>query len=392
MERKLILYHGIVPTLDDFTEQICRAATDMRIPFLLLDVHEKGEVQLRRLQAFVADGDCAAVLFNNIGLNLTVGGASFWEAHHIPVCDILMDHPRNYDAVLRMPLKDLHFFVVDENHIPFCEEFFPEAAQVHFLPHGGNIAVDEGDIMPWEGRPTDVLLVSSCQKPLAYPAIPFFDDGGRSYYETVIGTLVQNPSLTTEEAIELFLTQHGIRLTGDDRYTLMMEYAIYAEYTVRRLFKLEIMKRLTQAGIRTDIYGADWTEPGYGTHGSMTYHEAVTPAACNALAGQAKIALNVQPWFKKGAHDRIFSAMLQGAVSVTDTSLYLSERFTDGEELVFYDLHDLSALPGKIRAVLNDTERGKAIAEKGRRRALSEDTWACRLRTMMETIGQQTAD
>ena len=55
--RRLILYRGIEATLDDFTEQICHAAADMQIPYLLLDVHEKGEVQLQKLNAFVAEGD-----------------------------------------------------------------------------------------------------------------------------------------------------------------------------------------------------------------------------------------------------------------------------------------------------------------------------------------------
>ena len=44
------------------------------------------------------------------------------------------------------------------------------------------------------------------------------------------------------------------------------------------------------------------------------------------------------PWFKDGTHDRVFTAMLQHTLSLTDDSRYLRENFTDKKELVFYSL------------------------------------------------------
>lgn len=41
------------------------------------------------------------------------------------------------------------------------------------------------------------------------------------------------------------------------------------------------------------------------------------------------------PWFKQGAHDRVFNSMLNGAVCVTDTSGYLKDNFIDGENIIF---------------------------------------------------------
>ena len=49
----------------------------------------------------------------------------------------------------------------------------------------------------------------------------------------------------------------------------------------------------------------------------------------------ARIALNVMPWFKDGAHDRVFTAMLQGTAALTDDSRYLREECRDGENICF---------------------------------------------------------
>lgn len=49
----------------------------------------------------------------------------------------------------------------------------------------------------------------------------------------------------------------------------------------------------------------------------------------------ARIALNVMPWFKDGAHDRVFTAMLQGTAALTDDSRYLREEWPGRGKYLF---------------------------------------------------------
>ena len=58
------------------------------------------------------------------------------------------------------------------------------------------------------------------------------------------------------------------------------------------------------------------------------------------------------PWFKDGAHDRIFTAMLQRTVCVTDDSRYLRGEFADGEGLVYFSLKEREHLPGLVKTLL----------------------------------------
>ena len=47
------------------------------------------------------------------------------------------------------------------------------------------------------------------------------------------------------------------------------------------------------------------------------------------------------PWFKNGIHDRIFNSCLNGAVSLSDSSIYIDELFTDRQNIILYDLNML---------------------------------------------------
>jgi spore maturation protein CgeB len=84
------------------------------------------------------------------------------------------------------------------------------------------------------------------------------------------------------------------------------------------------------------------------------------------------------PWFKDGAHDRIFNAMLQGCAVVTDSSRYLDEILTDGENAILYSLEERENLPEIIREKLRSPARLSDIASQGYCTAQGAHTWAHR--------------
>ena len=81
------------------------------------------------------------------------------------------------------------------------------------------------------------------------------------------------------------------------------------------------------------------------------------------------------PWFKRGAHDRIYSSMQNGTVCVTDPSRYLTEHFMDGDMLRYYDLKNLSALPDIVTDLLDHPDTMQQIADRARSYAKEHLTW-----------------
>lgn len=92
------------------------------------------------------------------------------------------------------------------------------------------------------------------------------------------------------------------------------------------------------------------------------------------------------PWFKDGAHDRVFNSMLNGAVCVSDGSKYMDEILTDGKDYIKYDLDRLAELPEKIRELLVDRDRWEDIVKNGYNKAVNGHTWADRARFLHAEI------
>ena len=100
----------------------------------------------------------------------------------------------------------------------------------------------------------------------------------------------------------------------------------------------------------------------------------------------AKIVVNVMPWFKDGTHDRVFNAVLNGAVSVSDISRFQTEEMPEGCGAVYYDLEHINELPEKVRNLLSDTDKLQKIADTGYEAAIKKHTWENRADILLKSF------
>ena len=103
---------------------------------------------------------------------------------------------------------------------------------------------------------------------------------------------------------------------------------------------------------------------------------------------ESKIVLNQMSWFKDGASERIFNAMLQGAVCLTDDSIYLREILTNGQDVVFYDLSELEKLSSIVVELLQHPDIMQCISDNGYQLAKSNHTWKHRAEQLLNIVAQ----
>jgi glycosyltransferase involved in cell wall biosynthesis len=96
--------------------------------------------------------------------------------------------------------------------------------------------------------------------------------------------------------------------------------------------------------------------------------------------------LNIMPVFPRGAHDRIFSAMLNSSISVSDTNDYIASLFEDGRDGVFFRWSDLDRVPDRLADLLADPDRIDAIAAHGRQLCVGQHDWADRARRLLKIV------
>ena len=100
----------------------------------------------------------------------------------------------------------------------------------------------------------------------------------------------------------------------------------------------------------------------------------------------SKIVLNQLAWFKDGASERIFEAMLQGAVSLTDDSIYLRKNFTDCVDIRYYSLLQLTALPDIVQSILSGGETIETLRRNAYNTAYNQHTWNHRAAVLLEDL------
>ena len=154
-------------------------------------------------------------------------------------------------------------------------------------------------------------------------------------FENVVMIMKKDVSLTIQEALEIVLC--GIELTVSDKefHDLMCNLR-EVDYYMRAWIREQVVRAIVDAGYKIHIFGNGWDTFECKHPENIIQMQGFGDDSLKVLA-DAKIALNVMPWFRGGFQERIASAMLCGAISLTDTSTYIEDNFTDGEDILIYD-------------------------------------------------------
>ena len=153
------------------------------------------------------------------------------------------------------------------------------------------------------------------------------------------------------------------------------------EMMIERTDKMEkvlkqVVKVLADSGFELYLLGRGWeNHPSIHCPNIHRIDDRIPYGQTLAYMADAKINLNVMPWFKAGTHDRIFNILLQHSLPLTDSSSWIDENFTDGVDIQLYDLKALDRLPHITRQLLSDPVRTWEMIEKGYEKAAEQFTW-----------------
>lgn len=424
----IIFCEHAVETLTYFSRQIAQEFARLGYEIFWMDFEKIG-LSAWKLRQRMQSSHTQAVLitFNAIGLSgeeqlwdadaQGLPSDSIWEQLGIRCLNILVDHPIYYYEALRHPVPDLVTFCIDRDHAAYMRRFYPNL-QCVFLPLAGNLlladdkedgavsgtgsgcwraACDGRDLevsaMPLEKeRPAPVQTLDQWLQrpyPLVFTAnyvpvaniekqLDALEPEYRDFYYEIIEAFVRDPGRDLLSGMEGLLMREMPDLTQAQLCEAMSNMPA-VDLWIRTYFREKTVRILAEAGMKVYVFGKDWDLMACKCPQNVIHNGGMTDsAACVRAAAGAKLALNTMPWFKDGAHDRVFTAMLQGAAALTDPSIYLTEQFTDQKELFYYDLCRLEQLPELVKGLLKEPERVYAAACSGREAAVRYHTWKSR--------------
>lgn len=377
---KLVLFHSELDTLNLFSRQLKQGFEHLGYEIFEFDLQQSA-LSLGLLYDFIKKGVVTAMIGFNMhffGMQLP-SGENMWEVLDIPCVNILVDHPYWYHNILmRMPRTGI-VLSIDRNHSQYIQRFYPHIPCTGFLPHGGTPT--DHELKPVISRKIDVLYAGSLFADYAIaqkPDFSHFDFPAEKVCRESIDWLIAHPENTIESVLEQHLKQNGIILS-DEELRKFISSCVYIERVVSSHYREKIVGSVAKAGISLTLYGEGWSACEWMKLPNVHYGGRISPEEVLDKMEESRIVLNTMPWFKDGSHERIFNAMLRGAVVVSETSSYLEESLPD-EAWISFDLlpDSLADLPRRIAELLEDEQKLQSIAETGYDLAAFEHTWQAR--------------
>lgn len=312
-------------------------------------------------------------------------GQVLLQNQNVIYCTYLMDHPLIHYQRLQTAYPYVFLLSPDRLHTAYTDCYLKNIWGTAFLPHAG--CQNQG-VLPYQQRNIDLSFMGS------YIPLNQIRQQFQSYpremcllMETAADILVREPERTLEEAVDICFEKYEVELREEDVPDVLAEFRVVDRY-IRSYYRDAVIRTLVEAGIRVDVYGDGWERFQTDAKEYLCIHPAVSYQESLDIISHSKISLNIMPWFKDGSHDRVFTAMLNGAICLTDTSAYLEEQLREREHVYFYSLKGLRYLPAKVRDILDHPEQSAKIAAAGRELALQRHTWGNRAAEVMEYLEQ----
>ena len=401
--RKIIFIKNAVETLGYFSEQIALELERNGYETCLID-YERMYESMDEMLHFLEREETALVTFNFIGLRgeavfQTESGRSIWQEENLPILNILVDHPLYYHSCLKEAGERMRVFCVDREHVGYVRRFYP-GVKVKFLPLAGNeLLFSHGDgehgthradvpePVPYGRRTFDLVFAANyVSMEMLEEKVKALDEDYRIFYRWITEDLIADPTQSVDAVMERHIRDE-LGAVPEEQLCAAMSGMIWIDLFVRSYFREKVVQTLADAGIIVRVFGSDWEKIHCKKPQNVrTSGGKVNSAACVQAMRDARIALNVMPWFKDGAHDRVFTAMLQGTVALTDDSRYLREECRDGENICFYSLRALQQLPDQVVSLLEDPVRMAELAERGYRMAEKRHRWKNRAGLLMQAL------
>lgn len=383
--KKIIMFIGGNETQEFFTLQLAKAFEEMGHKLFLYRL-DKFDADFPALGRFIEENNTVMITFNFQGLDnetpFYINNLYLWEVMDIPCYNIVLDHPFYYHKFLATVPPCYVQLSIDRGHEKYMKRFFPNIKLGPFLPLAGTQISDK----PFEERTADIVFTGNYTPPCKFDQyITRVNDDYTTFYRGIIDDLIANPSMGIDTAFEKHLTREMPDISDDDLKECMSKM-IFIDLYVRFYFRGLAVKTLTENGYPIHIYGGGWERFECKKPDNVILGRTVASLGCLEVISDSKISLNVMPWFKEGGHDRVFNSMLNGALSLSDDSIWLRENLEDQKDIVYYSLSGIDQLPSLVDDLLSNPAKMKEIAENGYQKAKAHHSWACRAKVLEELI------
>lgn len=386
---RFVLFYESTESFNYFTDEIAKELTNRGHDTFILDLLNPNHTDhsMQEFMTFCGDKVDAVICFNRVGIH-DDNYINLWNMMGACTLHILMDHPLwMHPSMEKHPNKYIQF-CPDEEHVEYVKRYFPNVEHVEFLSHAGTF--DDKPIIPYADKKYDIVFSASYftpenrlqqleqiypkDSPMYHICIQIGEDQiahtEKSLIQSVLDVLDNNNMTLSDAAVKTIMRS----LTS-------------VNWMVRMYYRGKVVQTLVDAGLPVHVLGKGWeNHPCAGASNLHILHGLIDLADTFDYMRDARINLNVMPWFKEGTHDRIFNTMLRHSICLTDSSKWIDAHFEDGKDIALYDLKELEKLPEIADYWLNHPVESQALIERAYRKAAANFTWVNCVDSLFESM------
>lgn len=233
-------------------------------------------------------------------------------------------------------------------------------------------------------RPLDVVF---CATNYGFPYRSWRNEDSKFYglrklLDDVADDLIFSPHRTIFDAFKNVLKKRGMEDENAMKLCLPLFSLMY--FYLRTYRRIKCIEMMAKSKIKIDVYGGNWNKVPFAD--KLNIHGAIDYSQSLEVYSNAKIVLNECATFDDGIHDRVFSAMLNGAAVVSDYSTCFDKEFVIGEEIETYEWNKIEEMPNIVASMLFDDKKRQWMIEKAHERASRNYTWANRAMQIVEIV------
>lgn len=256
--------------------------------------------------------------------------------------------------------------------------FLPDVHRL-FLPHATDQEITHD---AKQERPIDVLSITTFidMNEMISEFRDVFTEAQLEMLDHVAEESLKSQSLSFIEAYTQSPGASQIAPEHQFEALYVLEMMVRAKDRIRLL---DTFKHATVAVVAPKNADTSWRKLFKGRR-NFTFIDQVDYEHHFDLLRQSKVVLNSSPHVKQGGHERVFDALLCGAVPLTSENPFMAEFYKDGDSLLFYRHNNIRVVEQKVLNLLDDEKLRKAIANKGETITRQYHTWDIRMKTLID--------
>lgn len=333
-------------------------------------------------QIFADPPDCT-LSFN--GILPDDQGNFLCEMIRTPHVSCLVDSPHYFLLLIRSPYNIIT--CVDR----FSCDFFNSLNfhNVAFMPHAVNRELIGTAALDDKNRPYDVVMLASFTDYLKIQS-QWEQKYGTAFTKALMDAAeaVLADSITSySQALASCLDKYSREVGGFDPSKVdFIEILSDLENYIRGKDRFELVKSIKDTKVHIFGHESDKWLSLLGNPANVIAHDSVSYTESILIMQQSKIVLNSSPFFKNGAHERIFTGIACGALVITNENIYMKENFKNEEDILFYQTFNRDAINRDINHYLQNDKQRFDIVSRGQETVRNHHTWDQRAAALIKDI------